>query len=62
MARILAHDVHVTDENLEVTILPAGSIVPRRFKKFVTNPKAYVDVETPAEADDEPEGTPEDGE
>lgn len=62
MARVLAHDVHVTDEDLEVTVLPAGSVVPRKFKKFVTNPKAYVDAEAPTEADDEPEGTSEDEE
>ena len=56
--------MHVTDENLEVTVLPAGSVVPRKFKKFVTNPKAYVDAEAPAEVatDDEPEGTSEDEE
>lgn len=55
MARVLAHDVHVTDEDLEVTVLPAGSVVPRKFKKFVTNPNAYVDVEAPAEEADQSE-------
>jgi hypothetical protein len=41
--RVLAHDVHVTDEQHRVTVLKAGSPVPHRFRQHVTNPKAFID-------------------
>lgn len=43
MAKVLAHDVHVTDEKYRVVVLRAGDTVPRKLQKYVTNPKAYID-------------------
>lgn len=45
MSRVLRHNVHVTLEDNSVVILPAGASVPKEYAEFVTNPKAYVDVE-----------------
>jgi hypothetical protein len=43
MGKVLAHDVHVTDDGYNVVVLPAGSKVPKKFADLVTNPKAYVE-------------------
>lgn len=52
MAKVLRRDVHVTDESDTVTILKAGEPVPKKFEKYVTNPKAFVGSDdAPVETD-----------
>lgn len=54
MAKILAHDVHVTrlvKNEYEVTVLKAGESVPKNLQKYVTNPKAFIDGDTAQESD-----------
>ena len=48
MGTVLAHDVHVTHEDNTVTILKAGTKLPKKFEKLVPNPKAFVEVEDEA--------------
>lgn len=55
MGKVLKHDVHLTrkvKDEWETTVLTAGSTVPKRLQKLVTNPKAYVDGE-PVEVTDD---------
>lgn len=56
MAKILKHDVHVTDDKLNVTVLKAGDTVPRKLQKYVTNPKAFIaEDDAPKATTDEPD-------
>jgi len=44
MGKVLATDVHVTDpETWTVTVLKAGSKLPKKFEGIVTNKKVFVD-------------------
>jgi len=44
MGKVLATDVHVTDpETWTVTVLKAGSKLPKKFEDIVTNKKVFVD-------------------
>ena len=49
--RKLLRDVHVTEDDNTVTVLTAGSTVPKKLARYVTNPKAYApeEVDVPAE-------------
>ena len=44
MARVLRTDVHVQTPN-GVVILPKGATVPKDLREYVTNPKAFTDVD-----------------
>lgn len=50
MGKVLAHDVHVTRAPHDIVVLKAGQPVPNEFAGFVTNPSAFVEVESVSSA------------
>lgn len=60
--KVLLRDVHVTEEDNTVTILKAGTSVPKKLAKYVTNPKAYAPDEVAEEAGDGDDSDEEDEE
>lgn len=48
MARVLARDVHITlpGKPHDPIVLRAGQAVPKEYAEFVTNPRAFIEVES----------------
>lgn len=55
MGRVLRTDVHVQTPD-GVVVLPKGATVPKELREFVTNPKAYADVDDAVTETKDPKG------
>jgi len=55
MAKVLRTYVHVTKSDNSVVILAAGDTVPEDLAEYVTNPKAFVELDLEREEQDEQE-------
>lgn len=60
MARVLARDVHITlpGKPHEPIVLRAGQGVPKEYAEFVTNPRAFIEVESEPSTPSAPASAP----